>query len=442
MPRLDLADNGKPLPHTFVDLFSGCGGLSLGLLNSDWEGLFAVEKNRDAFSTLHHNLVEESPHSSGHPKFNWPTWLSLECQPVSRLPRKHKDQLLGLRGRVTLVAGGPPCQGFSFAGKRNGKDRRNELFRLQLEVVDLLRPELVLLENVRGIHTVIGATGRRKLPTRGRPPKSYAHRIRDLLCKRGYRVQQHLLRACDFGVPQLRPRYFALGIREDIVPGDSIPDLVEILTRQRKAFLEARNLPTDRPVTVSEAISDMVTEDGELIPCDDASSPKGFLQVAYQLGPQTPYQRLLHDNMNGRPPNSLRLANHRPETVSRFRTILDTCRKGIELSAADRSRLGISKKALTPLHPDQPSHTLTTLPDDLLHYSEPRIHTVREHARLQSFPDWFEFCGKYTTGGRYRTTECPRYTQVGNAVPPLLAEAIGNALRSLLVSLSDSREHE
>ncbi|MBK6780906.1 MAG: DNA cytosine methyltransferase [Gemmatimonadetes bacterium] len=75
---------------------------------------------------------------------------------------------------------------------------------------------------------------------------------------------------------------------------------------------------------------------------------------------------------------------------------------------------------------------MTTLPDDVLHYSEPRILTVRESARLQSFPDWFTFSGKYTTGGRQRVKECPRYTQVGNAVPPLLAQAIGTALAAAL----------
>ena len=77
------------------------------------------------------------------------------------------------------------------------------------------------------------------------------------------------------------------------------------------------------------------------------------------------------------------------------------------------------------MSPTQPAPTLTTLPDDILHYGEPRILTVRECARLQSFPDWFTFHGKYTTGGDRRKVECPRYTQVGNAVPPLLAKAIG-----------------
>jgi DNA (cytosine-5)-methyltransferase 1 len=86
------------------------------------------------------------------------------------------------------------------------------------------------------------------------------------------------------------------------------------------------------------------------------------------------------------------------------------------------------KHRTVPMAPDQPAPTLTTLPDDILHYSDARILTVREYARLQSFPDWFTFHGKYTTGGKRRKVECPRYTQVGNAVPPLLAKAIGTGI--------------
>ncbi|ODS24387.1 hypothetical protein AB835_03545 [Candidatus Endobugula sertula] len=87
--------------------------------------------------------------------------------------------------------------------------------------------------------------------------------------------------------------------------------------------------------------------------------------------------------------------------------------------------IGTKKQAICVLDPKKPSKTITTLPDDVLHYKEPRILTVRESARIQSFPDDFEFKGKYTTGGKDRTKECPRYTQVGNAVPPLLGEIFG-----------------
>ena len=99
------------------------------------------------------------------------------------------------------------------------------------------------------------------------------------------------------------------------------------------------------------------------------------------------------------------------------------------LFRSERERFGVKKQHLVVLNADNPSHTLTTLPDDYLHYAEPRILTVREYARLQSFPDWFSFHGKYTTGGHLRTKQCPRYTQVGNAVPPRLARFLGTLIR-------------
>jgi len=130
-------------------------------------------------------------------------------------------------------------------------------------------------------------------------------------------------------------------------------------------------------------------------------------------------------------PNSLRMANHREATKIKFIKVLKTCPKGRALSKEDRERFNMKKQCFTPLHPNQIAKTVTTLPDDLLHYSEPRILTVRENARLQSFPDWFDFQGKYTTGGARRKEECPRYTQVGNAVPPLMAEALGTLILSI-----------
>ncbi|MBE3118247.1 MAG: DNA cytosine methyltransferase, partial [Candidatus Atribacteria bacterium] len=249
-----------------------------------------------------------------------------------------------------------------------------------------------------------------------------------------YEPQQVLVRACDFGVPQYRPRYLTVGIRRDLFAGRQAPNFLDTLMAIRNDFLLARGLPTDHPVNVAQAISDLRVAGKTQITCDDPESPGGFRQISY-VGPESDYQRLMHGSLNGHPINSLRLPNHRPSTVAKFERILATCRKGVQLSAADRERLGIKKSAIVPLAPDQPSHTLTTLPDDLLHYNEPRIHTIREHARLQSFPDWFDFRGKYTTGGDRRTRECPRYTQVGNAVPPLLAEAVGLAIQRLIADL-------
>ena len=142
----------------------------------------------------------------------------------------------------------------------------------------------------------------------------------------------------------------------------------------------------------------------------------------------------MRDGFTGSP-SDMRIPRHSDLVRERFRAILDTCERGRSVSADDRDRLGLRKRATTPMSADLPSPTVTTLPDDIVHYDEPRILTVRENARLQSFPDWFSFRGPYTTGGKKRRLSCPRYTQVGNAVPPLLSEAIGEMLAGLFEPL-------
>ena len=102
---------------TYIDLFAGCGGLSLGLHNAGWEGLFAIEKSPDAFKTLKHNLIDNKNH------FNWPSWLPKESMEIDKAIKLYKDRFETLKNKVDLVAGGPPCQGFSMAGRRNENDQ-------------------------------------------------------------------------------------------------------------------------------------------------------------------------------------------------------------------------------------------------------------------------------------------------------------------------------
>ena len=413
-------------PATFIDLFAGCGGLSLGLLRSGWRGLFAIERSPDAFSTLQLNLVD----GKQSPTFDWPEWLPIQPWEIGDFIDTHRQSLEQLKGKVQMVAGGPPCQGFSFAGRRQEDDPRNQLFRKHLELVDIIKPQIVLLENVQGMNIAFGKKKLKQGDCATASRKCYAEEIYQSLEEHGYEPRQEIIRAFRFGVPQLRPRFFTIGVRKDLVDANNKPDFFAMLEDIREQFLRDHGLPVDRSVTVAEAISDLTVTGKSLVTCEDTQSPPGFMEIAY-VEPGTYYQKLMHGEYSGKM-NSLRLPNHRPETIQRFKDIQSACRKGVQLSNEDRRTLGIKKHAIVPLHPDLPSHTLTTLPDDLLHYSEPRVHTVREHARIQSFPDWFEFKGKYTTGGDRRTKECPRYTQVGNAVPPLLAEAIGTTLLKIL----------
>ncbi len=411
----DIGSNG-----TFIDLFAGCGGLSLGLMNAGWNGVFAIEKDPSAFETLKHNLIT----SEIGPRYSWPQWVPKEHKTIGRFLKLHNQGLRELQGKIDLVAGGPPCQGFSMAGKRRRDDPRNGLFKHYFAVVDAVRPNFLLLENVRGITVEFGNKTKGQKVRRGRPPVPFSQKIRRSMEERGYQVFPKLVRACDFGVAQLRPRYIMIAVKSELLTKLEGFDPFEELESTRVDFLKTKGLPTNGYITVKEAISDLESQGKALMECED--SP-GFKQIVYG-SPLTEYQRLMHGALNGTAPNSLRLVRHHEEIRARFADILANCKRGVHLSDQDRERLGIKKRCTLPLDPVKPSHTLTTLPDDIIHYSEPRILNVREYARLQSFPDWFEFKGKYTTGGDRRVRECPRYTQVGNAVPPLLAECIGSLL--------------
>ncbi|MDX2130427.1 MAG: DNA cytosine methyltransferase [Planctomycetota bacterium] len=408
----------------FVDLFAGCGGLSLGLMSAGWNGLFAVERDAIAFETLKHNLVDGQVNCPF--RYAWPDWLEKTPIEISHFIKKHQDELAAMRGTVDLLAGGPPCQGFSLAGRRKRNDPRNELFKHYITLVNVLQPSFVLLENVKGI-SVAFKNGVKNKKRRGRPPQPFSEKIKARLDKAGYRVFTKLVHGTDVGVPQFRPRYIMLAIKKPLLKDLTDFDPFKDFETRRKKFLQHKGLPADKPVTVKQAISDLAREKNRIIECVDS---KGFKQIEYKH-PLSTYQRLLHGTLNGTAPNSLRLARHGDEVTTRFKNILSTCRKGVQLSATDRKRFDLKKQCVVPLHPDKPSHTLTTLPDDFLHYSEPRILTVREYARLQSFPDWYDFKGKYTTGGDRRLRECPRYTQAGNAVPPFLAEVVGELIADL-----------
>lgn len=421
--------------RTFIDLFSGCGGLSLGMTDAGFTGHFAVEKAPDAFLTFKANLLDRS----GEQRFIWPKWLDKKSIGIEDFLAKYSHQLTKLRGKVSVITGGPPCQGFSFAGLRNGKDPRNKLFRKYVEFVDAVRPNMLVLENVPGMRVIHGATKRTK-QTPGRKPRSYYDRLIESLASIGYEAEGRLLDAADFGVPQRRPRLVVVGIKKELLA--KLDGGFEYIFRciALCAAEQVRAMKLVAPVTAEAALSDLETTQRTLIDCDDPMSPKGFQMLRYGK-PATTYQKLMNSGTNANSMDSMRLVNHTDPVKKRFSMILDECRRGVNLSEADRERFGMLKHRTLPMSPTLPAPTLTTLPDDVLHYAEPRILTVREYARVQSFPDWYCFKGKYTTGGDRRKKDCPRYTQVGNAVPPLLAEGVGHALMTILEELSKPKRN-
>lgn len=405
----------------FIDVFAGCGGLSLGLMKAGLQGVAAIEKNPMAFETLRHNLIDGVRY-----KFDWPDWLPKEAMSCEQLLTDFSSDLISWAGTIDVMVGGPPCQGFSLAGKRDSADPRNKMAEQYLELVKVIKPKFLVIENVSGFNSKFNEVAQGDADKYH--SRSYAEYISDELTKIGYSVSRGKVNCANFGVPQNRHRYFIVC---SLIKSKT--NLFEKLLNYGEDFKAAKGFARGKTTSVHDAIADLETAGKELK--DNTDSPvKGFKEIKYKLPDIVPpYLRLMNDGHLGAP-NSLRLPKHKAETIFQFIRIRQASQPGKSLSKEIRDRLGLKKHALTVLSRNEPSPTITTLPDDIIHYSEPRILTARETARIQSFPDWFEFLGKYTTGGLARKLDCPRYTQIGNAVPPLVSEAIGMTLLDHMLS--------
>jgi DNA (cytosine-5)-methyltransferase 1 len=390
----------------YIDIFAGCGGLSLGLHNAGWKGLFAIEKNPMAFATLKHNLIDRRKH------FDWPDWLPTCPHDINDVLENYRLELQSLEGKIDLVAGGPPCQGFSFAGKRYEQDHRNQLVDSYVRFVSLVKPQFIFFENVRGFTS--------KFVKRSSEGKIYSEEVIGKLELLGYDIEYDIVDFAKFGIPQTRKRFILVGVND----GDA-RSFFEKLGNNKALFLKKKGLPPT--VTARDAISDLERCHGEIKSPDS----KNFKAGVYGAIGST-YQKLLKESYDGQYPDSHRFVNHKKKTIEKFQFFLETYPRNRNLPSESKKSLNINKNCITPLDPNQPCPTLTTLTDDYIHYSEPRVLTVREFARLQSFNDWFEFREKYTTGGTLRVLEVPRYTQVGNAIPPMFVEQSGLTLKAII----------
>ena len=399
--------------YTVIDLFAGAGGLSLGLYQSGWHGLFAIEKNPFAFETLKYNLIENKKH------FDWPKWLPKTNHDINEVLKNYSEQLEALQGKVDLVAGGPPCQGFSMAGKRVKDDIRNQLVFSYIKFIKLVQPKMILFENVKGFTYAFN-----KRKKEGVEP--YSQIVIKALEGLGYAVKPHVIDFSEYGIPQRRKRFILVGVKDSLCSPDKFEQL---LKDNRKGFLEKKGLNTT--TTLQEAISDLLRSNGES-PTPDR---KGFNSGKYGNNELTNYEILMRGDYpeTHSVPNSHSFARHTADKLHCYQRLLaEYPERGKRIDGDAREGWEIRQRGITILDPHAVSPTITGQPDDYLHYSEPRIMTVRECARIQSFPDWYEIKKKYTTGGKMRRIEVPRYSQVGNAIPPLFAEQAGNVLKQML----------
>ena len=367
----------------YIDLFSGCGGLSLGLKNAGWRGLFAVEKNNDAFSTLKHNLIDNKKH------FDWPNWLPVRNYDINYFIKRYNKDLKKLRGKVQLVAGGPPCQGFSTAGARSSKDKRNSLVHSYIKFISIIKPKLIFFENVKGFTFEFKVVNRKG--------RTYSDEVILGLQELGYNLEYKIINFSEYGVPQARSRFILIGkLREEV--GSFFNKLEDI----------KNNLLIEKGIceTISLLMlfliywNQMVRQAAQIV--------KISILVPIQKK-LTSYQSLMRFGIDKTKviPDSHRFANHSESIVNQFQLILKYGEGNKRLSNELKEKFKVKKRSITPLSPEPAVPGYTSHPDDYIHYKEPRILTVREYARIQSFPDWYEFKGKYTTGGKARKKRYP-----------------------------------
>lgn len=391
----------------YIDLFAGCGGLSTGLLSAGWKGLFAIEKNIDAFSTLKYNLIDHKKH------FLWPDWLPIKEYDINDVLNCYSENLKSLQGTVDLVAGGPPCQGFSMAGKRNKNDERNKLVKSYIKFIRLVMPDTIVFENVHGFTVNF----KNKKGT-----KKYSSYVESALKRLGYKVMYKIIDMSRYGIPQTRKRFILIAMK------DCLPkDVFSYIENNKEAFCKDKGISCN--TSIKDAIGDLEKVYGT-VPSPDTRNFKAGIYGVVNSG----YQALMRQNVKHTEAavDSHRFVNHSKNIIRLHKDLLKNAPVGKRVTPKDGIVPNLKRRGVTVLNKESQAPTITSIPDELVHYCEPRILTVREHARIQGFPDWFEFKGKYTSGGKRRKQEVPRYTQVGNAVPPLFAEQLGIAIMEVI----------
>jgi DNA (cytosine-5)-methyltransferase 1 len=354
---------------TVLDMFCGCGGLSYGFIKAGYEVLLGIDNDETALVTY------RNTHNGAKGK-------NINLFDDNFIVEIEKE----IDNNIDIIIGGPPCQGFSLTGPRDENDERNKLYLSVYKAVKHFNPKAFLIENVPGIATMYNG-------------KTKEHIIH-LFSKLGYNVKFDILTAADFGVPQIRKRAFFIGVKN-----------------VNFNFPKPLLMP-EQYITTGEAISDLPSLENSL----------GEEGMDYLCRPQSNYQRLMRTN-------SIKVFNHIGTNHSEIvKSVIAQVPEGGNHKDLP-SGVGESRKfneAWTRYHSKKPSKTIDTGHRNHFHYKYNRVPTIRENARLQSFPDDFLFYGTKTQQNR----------QVGNAVPPLLAEALGKQLLKYILIEEDLYEEK
>lgn len=365
------------MKHKVIDFYSGCGGICLGAIKAGYDLHLALEKDAWACKTLKKN-------------FNYSKIVldSLNNFDTSQIKEK-----------ISVVSGGPPCQGFSIAAsnRRDPSDSRNQEYKMFLTKSFEIKPKVIFFENVPEI-----------IKFKNIENKLIIDEISDLLKRNGYSCSHKIINSADYGIPQNRKRFF----------------LIALLGKEQFNFPASTHSSKEdfflkKHLTIEDAISDL-----------PKVYPKQFEEdsvLTFSSSPKNSYQKKLISN-KGLLKNHISM-RHTDKTIEKFRLISEQKMS----SSFDQNHRIINK--------DKPSPTITaSFYSSFIHYNQFRNLTVREAARVQSFPDDFEFFGKKTTlsksllrkKGIFEELHLDQFNQVGNAVPPMLAEILFKKIREYL----------
>lgn len=339
-----------------IDLFSGAGGFSLGFEHAGFESIIAIDKWEDAIETYNFNRKNKVGTTRDICEFS--------NEEIKEL-NKNND--------VVGIIGGPPCQGFSMVGTRDETDERNNLYLQFVRFVKEIEPKFFILENVRGLLTMANGF--------------FKNDIIERFSKIGYNVVYKVLRASEYGVPQSRERVFFVGLSKKTF-GNLMFDFAKIEKKQL--------------VSTKDALSDLPSLD------NDES------QTEYASEPQNQFQKEMRKRSTKILNNEI--TKHTQQTIDIIKMVPD----GGNIRSIDPKFYSVRNynAAFKRMDSTLPSGTIDCGHRNYFHYSENRIPTARESARIQSFPDIYVFKGNKSS----------QYTQIGNAVPPKLAESIAKAI--------------
>jgi len=343
-----------------IDLFCGCGGLSYGFELENFKVLLGIDNDKMALETF---------------KFNHKGSKAI-LGDITQISYEDIKKAIG-NEKIDLIVGGPPCQGMSLSGPRKFHDPRNRLYLSFIRLVEEIKPIGFVIENVPGLVGLFNG--------------AIKDSILEEFNKLGYTVQYRILNAADYGVPQLRRRVIFVGLRDKTFE-----------------FPEATHEENDY-ITCEMALNDLPALDSDYL---------GSEFETYEKPPSNQYQELMRKDSKG-------IYNHIAAAHS------DKVKKIISLVPEGGNYKDLPEEykntrnfhvAWTRFHSKKPAPTIDTGHRHHFHYLYNRVPTVRESARLQSFPDKFIFLGNKTE----------QFRQVGNAVPPLLAKQIARKIKKYL----------